>query len=229
MKRKTYLNWKIAVLALFLLGAGAWFAYKSYADKPTYEYLKVERGPLRVTLRESATVQPEHRLTVTPPIPGRIDSINVSNGESVKQGQILAWISSTDRAALMDSARAAGGKEIAFWEDVYKPAPLIASHRNPGIGQHSDHTPPQLRIARCPIAQPIKLVRETVKIVDRLGMRRKSNRRHRCIPVRRNADNRPWPSQPRPQRDQEIARRPGFQRQTRRPVRNKKSWRLHAL
>ena len=129
MKRKSYLNWKIAALALFLLsalGSGAWFVYKSYTDKPTYEYLKVERGPLRVTLRESATVQPEHRLTVTPPIPGRIDSINVSNGESVKQGQILAWISSTDRAALMDSARAAGGKEIAFWEDVYKPAPLIA-------------------------------------------------------------------------------------------------------
>jgi len=45
---------------------------------------------------------------------------------AVKQGEVLAWISSTDRAALMDAARAAGGKEIKFWEDVYKPAPLIA-------------------------------------------------------------------------------------------------------
>jgi len=26
----------------------------------------------------------------------------------------------------MDSARAAGGKEVEFWQDVYKPAPLIA-------------------------------------------------------------------------------------------------------
>jgi macrolide-specific efflux system membrane fusion protein len=81
---------------------------------------------MRVTLRESAVVAPEHRLTVTPPIPGRIDSIEVANGVAVKQGQVLAWISSTDRAALMDAARAAGGKEIKFWEDVYKPAPLIA-------------------------------------------------------------------------------------------------------
>ena len=97
-----------------------------YDARPQYAYLKVERGPLRVTLRESAVVNPEHRLTVTPPIPGRIDAINVSNGVAVKQGQVLAWISSTDRAALMDAARAAGGKEIKFWEDVYKPAPLIA-------------------------------------------------------------------------------------------------------
>ena len=130
MKRKRHLNWKypaaIAACVLAVAGIIAWVIMRSVADEPTYEYLKVERGPLRVTLRESAIVQPEHRLAVTPPIPGRIDSILVANGVAVKQGQVLAWISSTDRAALMDSARAAGGKEVAFWEDIYKPAPLIA-------------------------------------------------------------------------------------------------------
>ena len=129
MKRKSHLNWKYPALAACLLAAAgitAWILIRSFANQPAYEYLKVERGPLRVTLRESAIVGPEHRLTVTPPIPGRIDAINVANGVAVKQGQILAWISSTDRAALMDAARAAGGKEISFWEEVYKPAPLIA-------------------------------------------------------------------------------------------------------
>jgi macrolide-specific efflux system membrane fusion protein len=129
MKRKSHLNWKYLTLAACLLaaiGITAWIVLGSYADQPTYEYLKVERGPMRVTLRESAVIQPEHRLTVTPPIPGRIDAINVANGVAVKKGQVLAWISSTDRAALMDAARAAGGKEISFWEDIYKPAPLIA-------------------------------------------------------------------------------------------------------
>jgi macrolide-specific efflux system membrane fusion protein len=129
MKRKTNFKWPYAALAVCLLiaaGITTWLVLRSYDDQPSYDYLKVEKGPLRVTLRESAVVEPEHRLTVTPPIPGRIDSINVANGEAVKQGQILAWISSTDRAALMDAARAAGGKEIKFWEDVYKPAPLIA-------------------------------------------------------------------------------------------------------
>jgi macrolide-specific efflux system membrane fusion protein len=129
MKRKSYLNWKYLTLAaclLAIIGVTTWIVLSSYADQPTYEYLKVERGPLRVTLRESAVVEPEHRHTVTPPIPGRIDTINVANGAAVKQGQILAWISSTDRAALMDAARAAGGAEVKFWEDIYKPAPLIA-------------------------------------------------------------------------------------------------------
>jgi macrolide-specific efflux system membrane fusion protein len=129
MKRKSHFNWKYLALAVVLLvglGVGGWFIYSSYQDKPTYEYLKVDRGPMRITLRESAVVEPEHRLTVTPPIPGRIDTINVANGAAVKKGEILAWISSTDRAALMDAASAAGGKEVAFWRDIYKPAPLVA-------------------------------------------------------------------------------------------------------
>lgn len=113
-------------ILLIVLGAIAWFALRWTEDKPAYDYLQVDRGPMRVTLRETAVVGPEHRLNVTPPIPGRIDSVNVANGAAVKQGQILAWISSTDRAALMDAARAAGGKEVDFWKDVYKPAPLVA-------------------------------------------------------------------------------------------------------
>ena len=129
MKRKSHLNWKYPALAACLLAAAgitAWILIRSFANQPAYEYLKVERGPLRVTLRESAIVGPEHRLTVTPPIPGRIDAINVANGAAVKQGQVLAWISSTARASLMDAARAAGGKEVDYWNDIYKPAPLVA-------------------------------------------------------------------------------------------------------
>lgn len=125
---KKSLNWKYLILAacvLIALGFIAWFAFGTSAP-PEFGYLQVERGPLRVTLRESATIQPEHRLTVTPPIPGRIEAINVANGVAVKKGEVLAWISSTERAALIDSARAAGGKEIDYWEDIYKPAPLIA-------------------------------------------------------------------------------------------------------
>lgn len=128
MKRRT-LDWKYIVLALCILAAAVaaiLVALRWNASAPAYDYLQVERGPLVVTLRESALVGPEHRLNITPPIPGRIDSVNVANGAAVKEGQVLAWISSTDRAALMDAAEAAGGKEISFWKDVYKAAPLVA-------------------------------------------------------------------------------------------------------
>ena len=79
-----------------------------------------------MTLRESGVIEPEHRLSITPPISGRVDTIEVVNGTEVKQGQVLALMSSTDRAALIDAARAAGGKEYKFWQQVYKPAPLLA-------------------------------------------------------------------------------------------------------
>src|SRR5208283_192151 len=38
----------------------------------------------------------------------------------------LAWMSSTDRAALLDSARGQGEKEFQDWQNVYKPIPLLA-------------------------------------------------------------------------------------------------------
>jgi macrolide-specific efflux system membrane fusion protein len=79
-----------------------------------------------VTLQQTGTVLPEHKLTVTPPIAGRVDSVEVDDGEMVKQGQVLAWISSTERAALIDAARSAGGKEYDYWKDIYKAAPLLA-------------------------------------------------------------------------------------------------------
>jgi len=129
MKKRAGLDWRwlvVIVLAVIGFGGAGWYAYASYAARPVYDYVEVVRGPMRVTLRESALVAPEHRLTVTPPIPGRMDTINVVNGEAVKQGQILAWISSTSRAALMDAARAQGGKELKYWEDIFKPAPLVA-------------------------------------------------------------------------------------------------------
>jgi macrolide-specific efflux system membrane fusion protein len=129
VKKISWPLWKwlsVAALALVVLLAGGWYAWARYTSAPTYDYVKVERGPLRVTLRESALVSPEHRLTVTPPIPGRMDTILVANGEAVKQGQVLAWISSTARAALMDAARAQGGKELKYWEDIFRPAPLVA-------------------------------------------------------------------------------------------------------
>jgi len=129
MKKRAGLDWRwlvVIVLAVIGFGAAGWYAYAWYASRPVFTYVKVERGPMRVTLRESALVAPEHRLTITPPIPGRMDTILVANGEAVRQGQILAWISSTSRAALMDAARAQGGKELKYWEDIFKPAPLVA-------------------------------------------------------------------------------------------------------
>jgi macrolide-specific efflux system membrane fusion protein len=128
MKPKMQFNWRYLIVAVVVvLGCvGVYLGLQWRAAQPVYDYLQVDRGEMSVTLRESGVIQPEHRLSITPPISGRVDTISVDDGAVVKQGQVLALMSSTDRAALIDAARAAGGKEYAFWQDIYKPAPLVA-------------------------------------------------------------------------------------------------------
>lgn len=86
----------------------------------------VSRGDIVVKITATGEVKPQNRVEIKPGIEGRIEEILVEEGDVVKRGQILAWMSSTDRAALMDAARAQGPEAVERWEKAYKPAPLIA-------------------------------------------------------------------------------------------------------
>lgn len=92
----------------------------------TFRRVQVTRGDLRVTILTTGIIQPENRVEIKPPIPGRIEKIVVLEGRHVKAGDVLAWMSSTDRAALLDAARAKGPEELAHWEELYKATPLVA-------------------------------------------------------------------------------------------------------
>lgn len=83
-------------------------------------------GNIQAMITSTATVQPQNRLEIKSPINGRIDEILVKEGDMVRSGQTLAWVSSTERAALLDAAKAHGPEVTRYWEDVYKPAPLIS-------------------------------------------------------------------------------------------------------
>ena len=83
-------------------------------------------GAIRVFISTTGTVLPKNRLEVKPPVNGRIESILVEEGEKVKQGQTLAWMSSTERAALLDAAEGQGEEKLAYWKDAYKPIALLS-------------------------------------------------------------------------------------------------------
>ena len=83
-------------------------------------------GTIQTFISTTGTVLPKNRLEVKPPVNGRIESILVQEGENVKTGQTLAWMSSTDRAALLDAAEAKGEEELKYWKDVYKPIALLS-------------------------------------------------------------------------------------------------------
>jgi macrolide-specific efflux system membrane fusion protein len=74
-------------------------------DRPSFETARVERQNIEVKVLSTGTIQPYTRVEVTSPVNGRIDRVEVDEGEMVREGDILAWISSEERAALLDAAR----------------------------------------------------------------------------------------------------------------------------
>jgi macrolide-specific efflux system membrane fusion protein len=98
---------------------------KKDVEPEFYDYT-VARGDIKLKVSAAGDVTPQNRIELKPPLSGRIETILVREGDYIKKGQILAWISSTDRASLLDAARAKGEAEAAKWEDVYKPTPLVA-------------------------------------------------------------------------------------------------------
>ena len=84
-------------------------------------------GSIRTFISSTGTILPKNRLEIKPPVNGRIERILVKEGDEVKIGDILAWMSSTERAALLDAARGKGEQDFSYWETAYKPIPLIAS------------------------------------------------------------------------------------------------------
>jgi macrolide-specific efflux system membrane fusion protein len=122
--KKSGAIWWIA--ALVIVAIIAFFIFKpKKSSEVTVEY-QAKLGNIKVSVSTTGVIQPQNRIVISPQIPGRLESVSVVEGDYVKKGQILAYMSSTDRAALLDAARSQGEKNMQEWEDTYKPIPLIA-------------------------------------------------------------------------------------------------------
>lgn len=116
-----------AVVLAALVGGGFFWMRDGKADKRGPEQaVKVERADIVQTLVTTGVVEPQNRVEIKPPISGRVEEILVREGDTVRKGDILVWMSSSERAALLDAARIKGAAEVERWAQLYKPAPLIA-------------------------------------------------------------------------------------------------------
>lgn len=123
------MNKKSRIAILLLLFFVVFMAIRATRSKPSRETIDIitpAYGSIQTSISTTGTVQPQNRLEIKPPIGGRIEKILVREGERVKIGQILALMSSTERATLLDAAYSQGEEAIKYWGDVYKPTPLIA-------------------------------------------------------------------------------------------------------
>ena len=113
-------------LAAIALGGMLAGAACSKEQAAAYRTVAPERGDIRKFISTTGTVEPRNRLEIKPTIAGRVESVLVVEGQAVRRGQLLAWMSSTERAALIDAARMQGEAELGYWENAYKPTPIIA-------------------------------------------------------------------------------------------------------
>jgi len=119
-------EWRMGLyLMIFLLIAGLLSSCGQKGEE-ALKFVKVERGNIMAVIPATGTVMPRNRLEIKPPIAGRIEEVLVKEGESVYQGKTLAWMSSNERATLLDAARSEGKEEYERWKNIYKPAPVIA-------------------------------------------------------------------------------------------------------
>lgn len=122
-------KWKIYFVLLIVLAVSTVLIIKTRQNKPSNEIvteISPVFGSIRIFISTTGIVEPQNRLEIKPPISGRIEKILVKEGQTVNIGQILAWMSSTERAALLDTARSQGEESLRYWQEAYKPAPLIA-------------------------------------------------------------------------------------------------------
>jgi macrolide-specific efflux system membrane fusion protein len=127
----------VAVAVVFFLGRD-----DPRSSQPSYATTTVTRGDLEIKVMATGTIEPYTRVEVSSSVSGRIDEVEVDEGDVVGEGDILAWISSEDRIALLDAARSGlesaqrtgdpvtiqeseAAYEIA--EKAYKPIPLTNS------------------------------------------------------------------------------------------------------
>ena len=123
---RSKLVWGV-VVSVLVLGRGGFFLFKGSrsADKPLAE-IHPSRGTISSSVSTTGAVEPQNRVKIQSSVGGRIEEILVQEGRLVKKGAVLAMLSSTERAALLDAAKLQGKSEQSYWENVYKKTAVIA-------------------------------------------------------------------------------------------------------
>ena len=96
-----------AVIALVIIGGG-YYAYTTYAAGNAgtqYVLATVTQGPLNVTVTGSGQVSAQDTLSLAPQASAQIVSVNVTPGQTVKAGTIVAELDMTTPAQSVRTAR----------------------------------------------------------------------------------------------------------------------------
>lgn len=117
----------VSILVVIALIA-AFFLTKNKKNAKEGQYSKAEAvmTDLSEYVEVTGYVAPQNRVEITPASSGRIEKILVNEGTKIKEGQVLAYMSSSDRVAILDSARSMSAEDLQYWQDAYKPIKVVS-------------------------------------------------------------------------------------------------------
>lgn len=116
-----------AAIILAILGGGGYYWYRTHRkEEVRYVSAQVTAKDISEFVETTGSVAPLNRVEINPSSAGRIEQILVHEGDKVKTGQVLALMSSSDRVAILDAARAMGQAQYKHWEDTYKPMKVVS-------------------------------------------------------------------------------------------------------
>jgi macrolide-specific efflux system membrane fusion protein len=117
----------IAVITLAILGGGGYYWKKTSTKKEVkYASFAVVSKTISEFVETTGAVAPMNRVEIDPSSAGRIEQILVNEGDTVKTGQVLALMSSSDRVAILDAARSMSDEKYKYWQDTYKPIKVVS-------------------------------------------------------------------------------------------------------
>lgn len=108
----------LAGLGILLLGGGFW-AYKHFTAKPAVATLikgTVQRGDVKKVITATGTVDYQNVVTLSFDQPGKLVALNVQAGDTVKKGQVLAELDTSDLQTAVEEAK----NNLASAEANYK-------------------------------------------------------------------------------------------------------------
>ncbi len=113
--------------ALFVLAVASFFLFRgNRSSEKLFDEIRPSRGTISSSVSTTGAVEPQNRVKIQSSVGGRIEEILVEEGQIVKKGEVLAMLSSTERAALLDAAKLQGKSEQEYWQKVYKETAVMA-------------------------------------------------------------------------------------------------------
>ncbi|GMO66813.1 MAG: efflux RND transporter periplasmic adaptor subunit [Endomicrobiia bacterium] len=123
VKNKKKIFYLCLIVVLFLIAIIVFKPSKQFIDGE--ETLKSR--DLYEVFRESGVICPRNRVVIRSPLDGRIEEICVNEGDIVKKGQIVFWMSSVERASMMDAVMIESGlEEYKKWGSIFEVTPVLA-------------------------------------------------------------------------------------------------------